>query len=181
MFRATPLTKGPTVLSNGKNENKGLTEEEYERKYSSASTASFNKATGIENDNNNNNNNDYTYSNPLNNARPGIYTPGAGSKASNLIPHIGNVRQLNYVTREKRKNDAKAKRDEELAHIMTLVDEIHAKHHKEVEGPRLNALTARKPSTARYNFSPVPTQTPRRRTRKNRNKRNSRRASRRRH
>jgi hypothetical protein len=178
MFRATPLTKGPTVLSNGKNENKGLTEEEYERKYSSASTASFNEATGIENDNNNN---DYTYSNPLNNARPGIYTPGAGSKASNLIPHIGNVRQLNYVTREKRKNDAKAKRDEDFAHIMKLVNDIHAKHYAEVERPRLNALTARKASTARHNFSPVPTQTARHRTRKNRNKRNSRRASRRRH
>lgn len=177
MFRSSPFTNGSTVLSNGKKENKGLTEEEYARTLSGASTASFKEAIGIENNNNNNNS-------LFNNARPGIYKPipVPMSKASNLIPHIGNVRQLNYLTREKRKADAKAKYDEELAHIMKLVDEIHAKHYAEVERPRLNALTARKASTAaRYNFSPVPTQTARHRTRKNRNKRKSRRASRRRH
>jgi len=131
MPHGSPFTKGP-LPNTGKNENEGLTNEEYERKYeerkralSSASTASFNEAIGIEN-------NDDGDNGQFNNARPGLYKPGAGSKASHLIPHIGNVRRPHYLTRVNLKNKADA--------------ETHAK----VYTPYLNALTARQPSDPSY-------------------------------
>jgi len=177
MLRNSPFTKGPTVLPNvQKKENEGLSNKEYERKYSRASTVSFNEAVGIENNDNNNN------SNKFNNARPGIYKPGAGSKASHLIPHIGNVRRPNHLTR------------------VNLKNKVNAKTHADVYTPYLNALTERKPSDpfyrppvkrsgptkAQYVLPPLPAPTVSnwtRKNRKNRNNRNrkSRRASRRRY
>jgi hypothetical protein len=168
MLRKSPFTKRPTVFSNvQKNENKGLSNEEYSRKYSHASTVSFNEAMGNENNDEND---------KFNNAPLGIYTPGAGSKASHLIPHIGNVRRPNHLTRPNLKNKA------------------NAKTHAEVYTPYLNALTERKPSDpfytspvkrsgptkAQYVLPPLPAPTVNNWTRKNRKNSRNRRASRRR-
>jgi len=147
----SPFTKGPAVLADyEKNENKGLSDAEYERKYSHASTASFNNAMGIENEENKEN--EENQEEPLGaNSVPGYYRPQAGSTLSSLIPTV-NARKSNGPN-----NLYTRRRTAQLKNITEKRNAYHKRQNEEeaqfeLEKARLNALMQqRRPVPANYN------------------------------
>jgi hypothetical protein len=176
----SPFTKGPAVLADyEKNENKGLSDAEYERKYSYASTASFNNAMGIENEENEEN------------SVPGYYRPQAGSTLSSLMPTV-NARKRNGV------NDVYTRQREAFMINETTTRQAAMKRNAEnkaqfeLEKARLNALMQqrrpvpanytprsaynRKPGTKKaYVFPPLMAQPNNRKTRRQKKRRSTRR------
>lgn len=187
----SPFTKGPAVLADyQRNENKGLNDADFERKYSRASTASFNNAMGIENEENEEN--EENNADPLGaNSVPGIYRPQAGSTLSSLMPTVNarksngpnnlftrqRTAQLKNITEkrkayDKRQNEEEAQFKTEKARLDALMQQrrpVPANYN-----PR--SAYNRKPGTKKaYVFPPLMTQANNRKTRRQKKQRSTRR------
>ena len=184
----SPFTKGPAVLADyQRNENKGLNDADFERKYSRASTASFNNAMGIEDEENEENNADSLGANSV----PGYYRPQAGSTLSSLMPTV-NARKSNggndVYTREQTAEQKKKEEEQKAYDKRQNEEEAQFKPEK----ARLNALMQqrrpvpanyvprsaynRKPGTKKaYVFPPLMTQANNRKTRRQKKRRSTRR------
>jgi hypothetical protein len=184
----SPFTKGPAVLADyQRTENKGLNDADFERKYSRASTASFNNAMGIEDGENEENNAD-----PLGaNSVPGIYRPQAGSTLSSLMPTV-NARKSNGPNNLYTRQRAAFMKNETVRRKANIKRNAENKAQFEFEKARLNALMQqrrpvpanyvprsaynRKPGTKKaYVFPPLMAQANNRKTRRQKKRRSTRR------